>query len=54
MTLEERIVLLVSAGGVGVLLALAVIYVVTYRPMKDPSQSVSTAWLDDQLRGRRN
>lgn len=53
MTIDERFFYLVAAGGIGVLLALAVIYVVTYRPTRDRGEYVSTAWLDEQLRGRR-
>jgi type II secretory pathway component PulM len=53
MSLEERLVVMLAAGGVGVIVALAVIYVLTYRPTRDARDQVSTAWLDEQLRGRR-
>lgn len=48
-----RIVIL-AGSGIGFLIALAVIYVVTYRPTKEYEQSVSTGWIEEQIRGRRN
>lgn len=48
-----RIVIL-AGSAFGFLVALAVIYVVTYRPTKDRGDYVSLAWQEDQIRGRRD
>jgi len=53
MTLEERLVVAVAGGGIGILIAVAVIYVLTYRPTRDPRDQVSTQWLDERVRERR-
>jgi hypothetical protein len=52
--MDQRIVLMIAGSAFGVLVALAVIYVITYRPTKTPGDYVSLAWQNDQIRGRRD